>query len=92
VAGWRRYHRWISRAGGVRICEARVHSPMLPLVLFAQKTSGSESADVAAVLCSRGGLFFICSLIQVQDFSATAAGASFLPSCDHFAYRAGPVD
>jgi EmrB/QacA subfamily drug resistance transporter len=61
--------------------EARVHSPMLPLELFRSRNfAGANLLTLLLYFALGGGLFFISlNLIQVQDFSATAAGASFLP-------------
>ena len=61
--------------------EARVHSPMLRLELFRSRNfAGANLLTLLLYFALGGGMFFISlNLIQVQDFSATAAGASFLP-------------
>jgi hypothetical protein len=61
--------------------EAGLNSPMLPLALF---KSGSFSATnlLTLLLYAALGIFFFLfplNLIQVQGYSATAAGASILP-------------
>ena len=61
--------------------ETRVHSPMLPLVLF-QSRSFSGANLLTLSLYSAVGIFFFLfplNLIQVQGYSSTAAGAAVLP-------------
>jgi EmrB/QacA subfamily drug resistance transporter len=63
------------------VVETQVRSPMLPLALF--KNSNFTGANVLTMLLYAalgGGLFFLpLNLIQVQGFSASAAGAALLP-------------
>jgi len=61
--------------------EARVNSPMLPLALF-ESRSFSGANLLTLFLYSAIGIFFFLfplNLIQVQGYSATAAGAAVLP-------------
>ena len=73
-------------AGGLALAgfiaaEWRGTAPMMPLALF--RSPGFSGANVATLLLYAalgGGLFFFpFNLIQVQGYSATAAGAAFLP-------------
>jgi EmrB/QacA subfamily drug resistance transporter len=61
--------------------EARLPSPMVPLTLFrSQKFSGANL--LTFLLYSAIGIFFFLfplNLIQVQDYSPTAAGIAILP-------------
>jgi len=61
--------------------EASVQSPMLPLKLFRSRNfTGTNLLTLVLYFALGGGLFFLSlNLIQVQGFSATAAGAAFLP-------------
>ena len=61
--------------------EARVQSPMLPLELFRSRNfTGANLLTLVLYFSLSGGLFFLTlNLIQVQGFSATAAGAALLP-------------
>jgi len=61
--------------------EVRVQNPMLPLTLFRSKNfSGSNLLTLFLYAALGGALFFYpLNLIQVQGYSPTAAGASFLP-------------
>jgi EmrB/QacA subfamily drug resistance transporter len=67
--------------GGFVLVESRVKSPMLPLKLFRSRNfSGSNILTLLLYFSLGGALFFLTlNLIQVQDFSPTAAGAAFLP-------------
>ncbi len=58
------------------VVEARSRTPMLPLALFR-----SRNFSGANLLTSLGGAMFFLplNLIQVQGYSATAAGAALLP-------------
>jgi EmrB/QacA subfamily drug resistance transporter len=61
--------------------ESRVTAPMLPLMLFKSR-SFSGANLLTLFLYSAVGIFFFLfplNLIQVQGYSATAAGASVLP-------------
>jgi EmrB/QacA subfamily drug resistance transporter len=72
-------------AGGLMIAflfvEARVPQPMLPLALFRSRTfSGANLLTFLLYAALGGTLFFLpLNLIQVQHYSATAAGATLLP-------------
>jgi EmrB/QacA subfamily drug resistance transporter len=72
-------------AGGLMIAflfvEARVPQPMLPLALFRSRTfSGANLLTFLLYAALGGTLFFLpLNLIQVQRYSATAAGAALLP-------------
>ena len=61
--------------------EARVPQPMLPLALFRSRTfSGANLLTFLLYAALGGTLFFLpLNLIQVQHYSATAAGATLLP-------------
>jgi EmrB/QacA subfamily drug resistance transporter len=61
--------------------EMRAASPMLPLKLFRSRNfAGANLLTLLLYFALSGGLFFLTlSLIQVQGFSATAAGAALLP-------------
>ena len=61
--------------------EERVRFPMLPLKLFGARTfTGANLLTFLLYAALGGGLFFVpLNLIQVQGYSATAAGAALLP-------------
>ncbi len=61
--------------------EARSRHPMMPLGLFRSSTfSGANLMTLLLYFALNGALFFLpFNLIQVQGYSATAAGAAFLP-------------
>ena len=61
--------------------EARIYSPMLPLNLFENRNfAGANLLTLFLYTALSGALFFVpLNLIQVQGYSATAAGAAFLP-------------
>jgi EmrB/QacA subfamily drug resistance transporter len=63
------------------LLEAREHSPMVPLSLF--RSPGFSGANLLTLfLYGATGIFFFLfplNLIQVQKYSATAAGAAMLP-------------
>jgi EmrB/QacA subfamily drug resistance transporter len=61
--------------------EARRPAPMIPLSLFASRAfSGANLLTLLLYAALGGGLFFLpLNLIQVQRYSATAAGAALLP-------------
>lgn len=61
--------------------EARAAHPMMPLGLFRSATfSGANAMTLLLYFALNGVLFFLpFNLIQVQGYSATAAGAAFLP-------------
>lgn len=61
--------------------EARSTSPMLPLALFRDRNfTGANILTLLLYAALGGSLFFLpLDLIQVQGYSATAAGAALLP-------------
>ncbi|HEY9023849.1 MAG TPA: MFS transporter, partial [Burkholderiaceae bacterium] len=61
--------------------EARAAAPMLPLHLFRDRNfSGANLLTLLLYAALGGSLYFVpLDLIQVQGFSATAAGAALLP-------------
>lgn len=63
------------------LVEARVLSPMVPLELFRVRDfTGANLLTLLLYTALSGGLFFFpLNLIQVQGYSATAAGAAILP-------------
>src|SRR5438132_1566250 len=63
------------------IVEARRRHPMMPLTLFrARNFTGANLLTLFLYAALAGTLFFLpLNLIQVQGYSATAAGASSLP-------------
>jgi EmrB/QacA subfamily drug resistance transporter len=63
------------------IIEVRVSNPMLPLALFCSRTFTGANLLTFLLYGALGGtLFFLpLNLIQVQHYSATAAGAALFP-------------
>ncbi|MEA2597846.1 MAG: hypothetical protein QOF01_4315 [Thermomicrobiales bacterium] len=63
------------------VVEARGRSPMMPLGLFRSRTFSGANLLTFLLYAALGGAFFFFpfNLIQVQGYSATAAGAAFLP-------------
>ena len=63
------------------LLEARIPQPMLPLSLFRVRTfTGANLLTLLLYAALGGTLFFLpLNLIQVQHYSATAAGAALLP-------------
>jgi EmrB/QacA subfamily drug resistance transporter len=61
--------------------ESRAASPMMPLPLFRSADfSGANAITLFLYFALSGALFFVpFNLISIQGYSATAAGASFLP-------------
>lgn len=61
--------------------EARLSAPMMPLHLFRSRTfSGANLLTLLLYAALGGALFFLpFNLIQVQGYSATAAGAALVP-------------
>ena len=66
---------------GFIFVEANSSAPMMPLGLFRDRTfSGANLLTLLLYMALSGILFFFpFNLIQVQGYSATAAGAAFLP-------------
>jgi EmrB/QacA subfamily drug resistance transporter len=77
----------ITLAGGVfttivfLIYEARTRNPMLPLTLFRSRNFAGANLLTLFLYCALSGalFFFPLNLIQVQGYTATAAGAALLP-------------
>ena len=63
------------------VVQSRIAEPMMPLGLFSSPTfSGSNLLTLLLYAALGGALFFLpFNLMQVQGYSATAAGAAFLP-------------
>jgi len=63
------------------VVEARTRNPMVPLTLFRSKNFSGANLLTLLLYCGLGAtLFFLpLNLIQVQGYSATAAGAALLP-------------
>jgi EmrB/QacA subfamily drug resistance transporter len=63
------------------VVESRSPAPMLPLALFRNRNfAGANLLTLWLYAALGGGLFFLpLNLIQVQGYSATAAGAALLP-------------
>jgi EmrB/QacA subfamily drug resistance transporter len=61
--------------------EARTRAPMMPLQLFRSSDfSGANAITLFLYFALSGALFFVpFDLIRIQGYSATAAGAAFLP-------------
>ncbi len=61
--------------------EARASNPMVPLTLFRSKNFSGANLLTLLLYAALGAtlFFFMLNLIQVQGYSATAAGAAFLP-------------
>jgi EmrB/QacA subfamily drug resistance transporter len=61
--------------------EARAPAPMLPLILFRSLTfSGANAVTLLLYFALSGEMFFLpFYLIDIQGYSAAAAGATFLP-------------
>src|SRR5688572_13905770 len=64
------------------VAEMRVPSPMMPLGLFRSPTFGGANLLTLLLYGAFGGALFWLpfNLIQVQDYSATEAGAALLPA------------
>ncbi|MGJ5673420.1 MAG: MFS transporter [Nostochopsis sp.] len=61
--------------------EANSRTPMMPLSLFKSRTFSGANLLTLLLYSALGGVFYFVpfNLIQVQGYSATAAGAVFLP-------------
>jgi EmrB/QacA subfamily drug resistance transporter len=61
--------------------ESRTSDPMLPLKLFESRNFMAANVLTLLLYAALGGalFFFPLNLIQIQGYSATAAGAGFLP-------------
>lgn len=87
TSGWRNPVVLATLLGGLGLVamfifvEARKHNPMLPLTLFRSRNfTGANLLTLFLYAGLAGTLFFLpLNLIQVQKYSATAAGAASLP-------------
>jgi EmrB/QacA subfamily drug resistance transporter len=77
---------WVGVAGLVILVafvfvEARTSAPMLPLALFKSPAFAGANLVTLFLYAALGGVLFFLplNLIQVQGYSATAAGAALLP-------------
>src|SRR5271155_752428 len=63
------------------VVEAKVTSPMLPLALFESRSFTGANLLTLFLYAATGIFFFLfpLNLIQVKNYSATAAGAALLP-------------
>src|SRR5215212_1168039 len=63
------------------IHEARTKNPMVPLRLFRSQDFAGANVLTLLLYSALGGMFFFftLNLVQVQGYSATAAGAALLP-------------
>ena len=71
----------ITALAGFVFAEARHEEPMMPLGLFRSPTFAGANLLTLFLYAALGGLFFFLpfNLIQVQGYTATAAGAALLP-------------
>ncbi len=67
--------------GGFLLAEARSRSPMMPLELFRSRVFSGVNLLTLLLYGALGGAFFFLPflLIQARGYSATAAGAAYLP-------------
>lgn len=67
--------------GAFLFVEANRRNPMMPLSLFRSRTFSGANLLTLLLYAALSGVFFFVpfNLIQVQGYSATAAGAVFLP-------------
>jgi len=85
--GWKHPLVPASLAAGVigwaafQLIEARVSSPMVPLSLFRSRAFSGANLLTLFLYAAIGAFFFLLplNLIQVQGYSATAAGGAILP-------------
>ena len=85
--GFRNPAVWFTLIGGVVFLawfvfhEARTKYPMVPLRLFRSKNFSGANLLTLLLYAALSGMFFFfpLNLIQVQGYSATAAGAALLP-------------
>ncbi|MDZ7716533.1 MAG: MFS transporter [Balneolaceae bacterium] len=61
--------------------EKKTENPMVPLSIFKSSTFSGANLVTMSFFLSLAGVFFLLpfNLIQVQGYSATAAGAAFIP-------------
>lgn len=78
---------WLTLVGGLLSLaifiyhEARTHHPMVPLSLFRSRNFAGANILTLFLYAALSGTFFFfaLNLIQIQGYSATAAGAALLP-------------
>jgi EmrB/QacA subfamily drug resistance transporter len=86
---WARGGWVVSAAGGIGllalagllVAEKRAAAPMVPFALFRSRNFSGANLLTLFLYCAIGGVLFFLplDLIQVQHYSATEAGAAFLP-------------
>ncbi|MEM1125274.1 MAG: MFS transporter [Bacteroidota bacterium] len=78
---WGSVSAGVGLLGGFILREARTSAPMMPLTLFRSATFSGANALTMFLYMALGGLSFLFPyvLIGVHGYSATAAGAAFLP-------------
>ena len=71
----------LAALAGFVFAEARYEEPMMPLRLFRSPTFAGANLLTLFLYAALGGLLFLLpfNLIQVQGYTATAAGAALLP-------------
>ncbi|MBA2277412.1 MAG: DHA2 family efflux MFS transporter permease subunit, partial [Chloroflexia bacterium] len=71
----------VGALAGFVLVEARGRAPMVPLALFRSRTfNGANLLTLFLYAALSGALYFVpFNLLQVQGYSATAAGAALLP-------------
>jgi predicted MFS family arabinose efflux permease len=71
----------VALMAGFVLHEARAKNPMVPLRLFRSQDFAGANLLTLLLYAALGGmmLFFSLNLVQVQGYSATAAGAALLP-------------
>jgi EmrB/QacA subfamily drug resistance transporter len=71
----------VALLAGFFLHEARAKNPMVPLRLFRSKDFAGANLLTLLLYAALGGmmLFLSLNLVQVQGYSATAAGAAWLP-------------
>lgn len=87
AAGWGAWPVWVSLGGSAVLGaaflwrERTAADPMLPLGLFRSTTfTGANVLTLGLYFALNGALYFLpFNLVQVQGYSATQAGAAFLP-------------
>lgn len=72
----------VAGLSGFVIVQARLADPMMPLSLFRSRNfTGANVFTLLLYFALGGALFFLpFNLIQVQGYTATAAGAAFVPA------------
>ena len=78
---WATFSVGVLALGAFVFVERRVPEPMMPLTLFRSRTFSGANLLTLFLYAALGGLFFFLpfDLIQVQGYTATAAGAALLP-------------